>query len=278
MRKSGIYTIRNDVNDKLYVGSATDLVNRRSHHFHYLRNNIHFNSHLQRAYNKYGHRAFSWHIEEYVSNVNNLIAREQYHIDKYNYDTQLYNICRFAGNTLGRTTLQETKNKIGSKLSRTTLQLCQNTGEILAIYASVKHAEIITGLTNIAKTSRIHSLTQSAKTSTRSRTNGGYLWCYDDLYNDHVITSFIEENKHRQTNKPVIAFSIDTYMVVNTYVSLSEAARNVSNVRPIGGTATLISRVCRRFKSRHTAYGYIWRYSNDMNDIIKLRNELQQEA
>lgn len=59
---SGIYQIKNKINGKLYIGSAVDLLKRKSHHFWHLRKGIHGNGHLQSAYNKYGHDAFSFEI------------------------------------------------------------------------------------------------------------------------------------------------------------------------------------------------------------------------
>ena len=52
--KSGIYQIKNLVNEKIYVGSAINLYQRKCEHFSDLRKNIHDNPHLQSSYNKYG--------------------------------------------------------------------------------------------------------------------------------------------------------------------------------------------------------------------------------
>ena len=51
---SGIYVIRNLVNDKLYVGKSVHIENRWLEHQSDLRNGRHANIHLQRAYDKYG--------------------------------------------------------------------------------------------------------------------------------------------------------------------------------------------------------------------------------
>lgn len=52
--KSGVYTITNLVNNKIYVGYATNMYRRRDWHFCSLRAGTHTNAHLQAAYNKYG--------------------------------------------------------------------------------------------------------------------------------------------------------------------------------------------------------------------------------
>jgi hypothetical protein len=55
---SGIYQIRNLLNGNVYIGKATSFYNRWTVHLSELRNNIHFNKHLQNAWNKYGEENF----------------------------------------------------------------------------------------------------------------------------------------------------------------------------------------------------------------------------
>ena len=61
-RTSGIYWIRNLVNLKYYVGSAKDFVERRKAHFNALRGGRHVNSHLQRAFDRYGETNFVFEV------------------------------------------------------------------------------------------------------------------------------------------------------------------------------------------------------------------------
>ena len=49
----GIYCIKNNINDKLYIGQSINLKRRKRKHFSELNTNHHVNTHLQRAYNKY---------------------------------------------------------------------------------------------------------------------------------------------------------------------------------------------------------------------------------
>lgn len=50
----GIYQIRNLVTGRVYIGSSYNLKGRRDCHYSIAKDNKHFNSHLQRSYNKYG--------------------------------------------------------------------------------------------------------------------------------------------------------------------------------------------------------------------------------
>ena len=110
---SGVYKIENKTNHKVYVGSTVNLYHRMYEHSYTLENNIHKNKHLQASWNKYGKDAFEFSVIE-ECDKDNLLIREQYWLDYYKaYDNQYgYNICRFAGNTLGKKLSEETKQKI----------------------------------------------------------------------------------------------------------------------------------------------------------------------
>lgn len=99
---SGVYMIKNINNGKVYVGSATRLIQRLSNHFYSLKNNRHHSIHLQNAWNldKY---YFVCGVIEFVNDKNQLKIIEQKYIDKYNSanDKFGYNICPFARNNLG---------------------------------------------------------------------------------------------------------------------------------------------------------------------------------
>lgn len=64
LRKSGLYFILNILDNKYYIGSAINFTKRRVHHYDLLKNNKHFNIHLQRAFNKYGEDSFKFIIVE----------------------------------------------------------------------------------------------------------------------------------------------------------------------------------------------------------------------
>jgi group I intron endonuclease len=62
MKLSGIYQIRNLVNNHFYIGQSINLKNRKRYHFSRLKNCIHKNPYLQNAYNKYGKDNFVFEI------------------------------------------------------------------------------------------------------------------------------------------------------------------------------------------------------------------------
>lgn len=61
---SGIYTITNLVDNKVYIGYALMFNTRKSDHWDKLKRNKHKNIYLQRAWNKYGEDNFSFEILE----------------------------------------------------------------------------------------------------------------------------------------------------------------------------------------------------------------------
>lgn len=75
--KSGIYSITNKVNYKIYIGLATDIYDRWKTHKQHLKYNKHENQHLQLAFNKYGENAFKFERIE-VCTIDKLIEREDY--------------------------------------------------------------------------------------------------------------------------------------------------------------------------------------------------------
>lgn len=79
---SGIYIIKNTLNNKIYVGSSVDLSNREYKHFWMLNKGLHDNQYLQKSYDKYGRESFIFEIVEYCD-VNELIENENKFIDLY---------------------------------------------------------------------------------------------------------------------------------------------------------------------------------------------------
>ncbi len=121
MNNIGVYKILNKTNNKVYVGSSINITKRKYVHFNKLSNNKHKNIKLQNAYNKYGKNSFLFKIIEYVEDKNLLLVREQYWIEYFNSVENGYNICKFAGHTLGYKHTKEAKKKISDFLKTRTV-------------------------------------------------------------------------------------------------------------------------------------------------------------
>lgn len=105
---SGCYVIENKLNGHRYVGSSVNVPVRLAWHRRLLKHDKHHSRHLQRAWNKYGRDAFDF-IFLMICDKSKLLHYEQKLIDAWNPE---YNVCRFAGNTLGKKHTPEAKKKM----------------------------------------------------------------------------------------------------------------------------------------------------------------------
>lgn len=107
---SGIYQIRNTINNKVYIGSSRSLPSRRASHFRTLSANKHANCHLQNAWNKDGKENFSFEILELVKNKNLLDAEKKW-FEKTKCCDRLYGY-NLAIDPTNNKPSQETRDKI----------------------------------------------------------------------------------------------------------------------------------------------------------------------
>lgn len=107
----GIYKITNIENNKSYVGSSLDIIDRWYQHKASLLHKRHHSIKLQRAFNKYGENKFRYDIIE-ECNIDSLITREQHYIDLFDSYKNGYNSTPNAGNNLGMKHSDETKDKL----------------------------------------------------------------------------------------------------------------------------------------------------------------------
>jgi hypothetical protein len=119
---SGIYLIKNIVNNKIYVGSSVNLNNRNYKHFWMLRKGIHDNNHLQNSYNKHGDSSFIFEILEYCSSEE-LILKENYYISKYKSNTLDFGFNLATVNNFRRNTFND---EVKVKLSKHNLNKNKN--------------------------------------------------------------------------------------------------------------------------------------------------------
>jgi len=82
MRICGLYTIKNKVNQKIYVGSSNNINKRWVMHKIALRKGCHANHHLQSSWSKYGEESFEFSILIECSEVE-LLLKESEAIKKY---------------------------------------------------------------------------------------------------------------------------------------------------------------------------------------------------
>ena len=222
--RSGIYAIVNLATNKLYIGSAVKLSARQSGHLSKLNSDKHPNRYLQRSFNKYGKDYFVFKVVEYCE-TKDLIEREQFWINQFDFDTQLYNLNPTAGSQLGTKRSEETKKRI-SEAQR---------GRVL----SEEHRNKISE----AKKGRGFSEEIRKKMSER---------CKGRVQSEETRKKLSEVN-----SKKVNQIDKLTGEVLATFNSGREAAKNVN------GSDGHISKVCNG--KLKTAYGYRWQYVTNQN-------------
>jgi group I intron endonuclease len=110
---SGIYTITNLINNKIYIGESKNVLDRLSGHKTLLKQNKHENIYLQRAWNKYGIENFKFELleecnEEFRKSTENYWCNLlNTHNSKYGY-----NLRKTTPNGYSKHS-EETKKKIG---------------------------------------------------------------------------------------------------------------------------------------------------------------------
>lgn len=94
VKRSGIYSIKNTVSGKVYIGSSINLASRLGEHLRKLKGNCHSNKYLQSAWNKYGESSFTFNIE-YFCVETELLKYEKRIVDSYKEKLgwrQMYNL------------------------------------------------------------------------------------------------------------------------------------------------------------------------------------------
>ena len=116
--ESGIYMIRNNINNNYYIGSSINLNRRKNSHFSKLRKNKHVNKKLQNSYNKYGQKNFEWIILK-PCDKDSLQKEEQKYLNLYFNDKNNLNLVKEAYSMNGKNHpmynkhhTEETKKKI----------------------------------------------------------------------------------------------------------------------------------------------------------------------
>ena len=115
----GIYQIVNTTNGHIYIGSSSDVKRRWNEHRSKLDRNIHENSHLQNAWNKYSESAFEF--DKLITCPEDLlIFYEQQFIDKGKPE---YNLYPTAGSPRGSVRTLEQRHRMSARLKGNTYTL-----------------------------------------------------------------------------------------------------------------------------------------------------------
>ena len=271
-----IYVIKNDINDKLYIGKTITTINDRW--LHHLDSYQKYDWHLYRAMRKYGIKHF-W-IEEIEQCDDEIIdEREIYWIDKFDTFNNGYNMT-IGGE--GRITLDRQKvielweqgysalqiaDLVGSGWSRPIIDILkqqnlydaeevkkrkmvdiankQTQQRIIQYDANANIINIFNSREEAAQKTGIHRKNIATALDTGAGA-GGFLWGKEG--NTPPQPRKIKTGKIRRVEQ----IDLQTGEVIATYKNASEAARAIKTA------ATSISAVCRGERNKHRGFG--WRY------------------
>lgn len=278
--KSGIYQIRNLLNNKIYIGSTKDLERRCRFHFNALNRGKHENKYLQRAYNKQGKDNFIFEVIEFC-NPEIRFEIEQYWINKYIGNVICYNLNEKASCPPIRTK-EQGNSPIFTKeqreyLSNVKKKYYQDHPEIRQLQSQQRKGknkgkdnvisrpvvcletkERYSCITEAGEKTNINPKGIQACCSKKNLSAGGYHWVYEEQYkilNDIDIQNIINQ-KQEYFCKEVICLETN-----KIYSSCSEVAKDFNC--GIGS----VSSVCRgKLKSLK---GYRFVYKEDYDRLSK---------
>lgn len=264
---SGVYEIKNVLNNNRYIGSSANIQKRWYSHKRMLNLNIHPNKHLQAAWNKYGEKHFVFQILETCEPIKDtLLFIEQKYLDL----KPEYNNTPTAGSNLGwkpdeafrmkcrermrgKIFIPKESVKLGiqkaTEVKKKPVLQYDNNGNFIAEYSSQKEASL-----SVYGDERYH---KSISNCCRGyiKVAKGYVWRYKtDDYPNKIKTNL--EDRYRNIKKPVYQIDPVTNCVIAEYASAREAAMKFSE-----STFSSISLCCNgKYK---TAFGFKWKYKNN---------------
>lgn len=193
----GIYEIKNILTGTCYIGSSSNIRNRKYQHFWSLNNNKHGNTYLQNSYKKYKEKNFSFTLIKKIEKIEDkkllkeeLFKWEDYYITEYkNNSIELYNIREAAESNLGIKFSKEHNEKIsiarkGIKLSKESIEKRTKSREN---YIPSEETKIKIGKSNKGKIMSIEAKMKISET----RKLKGY------VPSEYCIQKSIEANKNR---------------------------------------------------------------------------------
>lgn len=284
---SGIYVIRNTLNDKVYIGKSVDYEKRIYEHKRRLINNNHDNIYLQRSWNKYGEDAFNFSLieeceEEYLND------REILYIKMFESNTinKGYNLTAGGDGATGYRHTEETKKKlsemqIGKKLPLRTIERISlaHKGKtpkniniliernkaisknIIQINCNDESVKLWESIQECARNLNIHATNIVKCLKGTYKTCSGNIFMYEEEFdqNDMNIANLItERSEKKRTVKGIVKLTLD-FEFVESYDSMKELESE--------GFVRQYLRLCC-INKKDSYKGFKWMYKKDYDNYI----------
>ena len=204
---SGIYAIRNSLNGKMYIGSASDICSRIYIHKRDLRVSKHHSIHLQRSWKLHGENSFEFFLVELVENVSCLLEREQYWMDESNCCNKHkgYNISPTAGSCRGIKLSEEHKEKLriahlGKVVSEETRKKLSEIHKRNPYWKEKSHSQETKDKISLTKTGEKHSRSTCNKRNSSIRKGSSRKGVYKGIFWDKSKNRWVAQMKVNRKN------------------------------------------------------------------------------
>ena len=175
--ESGIYIIRNIVNNKCYIGQTNNLKARWIKHKNFLKNNKHHNRHLQAAWNKYGAEEFVFEILEECP-IEELDEKETYYIHKYETHINGYNLDEGGQGIRGYKHTEEELAK---------MRAIRNPLKVIQLDEQLNIVHIWESASQAAKTLKLFRMSITNCCEQKQRRAYCHIWVYKKDYDAQII-------------------------------------------------------------------------------------------
>jgi group I intron endonuclease len=226
----GIYKIQNSYNNKIYIGSSSNIPRRWADHIYLLNKGIHHSKHLQHAWNKHGSKAFTFKLIENC-NEESLLSREQHYLDtllkandyinnKSNFFIKNgYNIKPFAENNKGFKISESSIQKmLKSKKVKQVVAIDINNNKVYKFLSTGYAAAYFNIKPNVVRKSIFN------KTTCKSLIDVGFI--YEENYNENFIPKkYVIHNKGLKQDNSNLCKSIYVVNIVTKTIKKFESIK-----------------------------------------------------
>ena len=248
---SGIYAIKNILNNKMYIGSTSSFKRRWRRHRQALRGNYHHSPHLQRSYNKLGESKFVFIVLEECENIRDtLILLEQKYMDELHPEYNVRKTAQFhydGCTEKQKTSAVETKGK-----------------PIDEFDLNGKYIRTWNCMSDAAKYYNTDTTNISYACKSKQHQASGHIFFYKDEVTEEYVKDFCNKKLYKKRKKYPKSHTIKQQRAVNQYDmdgnfikrwdSIKEAAKS------LGIKAKSNISMCCSGKHKHCKH-FIWRYA-----------------